>query len=236
MNSKLSFGVIATLIAVIALGVAIFKGGTETIIREVSKEANLGGITRYHYLSANQMAVNGVSDFSLEGSMVAGTSTDFWVNNLDATVWVQDLTVATDGTASSTFKISAEASSSPTDLIETMVLATPVWNNSIIGQYVIATSSTATSTSHLWDVGVNNKRHPVPIKIGERLNLHLQNAGGTATFTAVQTNCGSSDVCENATSTNRGFNVVWFAKLYSTSTTELAPNSQATFLKPFSQQ
>ena len=44
MNSKLSFGVIATLIAVIALGVAIFKGGTETIVREVS---NLGGGTRF---------------------------------------------------------------------------------------------------------------------------------------------------------------------------------------------
>lgn len=65
MNSKLSFGIIATLIAVIALGVAIFKGGTETIVREVS---NLGGGTRF---------INGLSTDSTSPSAGQVRTTTF---------------------------------------------------------------------------------------------------------------------------------------------------------------
>lgn len=229
---KLSiFGIIvATLLSIVALGVAISKNEPAAPVQA----EQLKGESNLDLLNLNQIGVNGVSDFSLEGSMVAGTSTDFWINNTGVTVFVYDLSVFTDGTASSTYKFFAEASTSPIALIELTTLSTPSWENAIINGVLIPTSTAATSTSHLWDVGVNNRKHPVGIKAGQRLNLHLQNAGGTATFTAVQTDCTSTGKCESATSTNRGFNVVWMAKLFSTSTAEFPTDSGR--LRPFSQQ
>ncbi len=119
-----------------------------------------------------------------------------WYNNTGMTQYVDLTEVSTDGTASSTFKLYAIATSSALNVIYDFF--TPTGGLMAIDGFSFATSTTATTTSSI-EKARNGKVIRVPD--GWRINFYLQAVDNRT--------CPTTGLCETATSTNRGFNMFW---------------------------
>lgn len=121
-----------------------------------------------------------------------------WRNTTGQTQYVDLAEISTDGTASSTYKFYAYATTSPARTIFDWVAPTSA-NRMLINGQQIATSSVATTTSS--ESIQNAALGVIQVPDGSYVNL---------LFTAVDNNlCAAAKRCETATSTNRGFNAYW---------------------------
>lgn len=138
----------------------------------------------------------------------------YWKNTTGKTVYIDNLDVATDGVASSTYKLYAYATSTASTTSATGVAGTyartlydftaPANNGTtrlIIDGALISTSSVATTTSNL-DKAYAPRVTLVPNNsyVFIQLQPNPSTAGGCS---------GLPGLCESATSTKRGFNIFW---------------------------
>ncbi len=126
----------------------------------------------------------------------AKTNQASWLNNTGMTQYVDLLDVSTDGTASSTFKIFAVATTSA--LTTLYDFTAPAGGLLAINGFSFSTSTTATTTSSI-DKAIAG--HVIRVPDGSRINIYLQAVDNRL--------CPATGLCETATSTNRGFNLFW---------------------------
>lgn len=136
------------------------------------------------------------------GKISAKTNVAFWKNTTATTQYVDYAAVATDGTASSTFRIYAYATSTaPRTLYDFVAPAQANANSTqlLINNFLFATTSAATTTTN-FDKALAGKTVAVPV--GSYVIIQMLNQ---------DTGCASqgSGVCETATSSRRGFNLQW---------------------------
>lgn len=135
------------------------------------------------------------------GTIPAGSNQASFRNTTGKTVYVDQVIVRTTGTASTTQRISVGSGSSATIADFTL----PTYALSSLLNYVLATSSAATTTSSVHGAGATDRAGVIAVADGDYINIAL-----TQTF--VQGNCSGS-VCETATSTNRGFNLEYLIRV-----------------------
>lgn len=134
-----------------------------------------------------------------------------WSNTLgkDVTANYGEALIPTGETASSTSKISlfATTSTSVNNSVDFGTLAEG--KRALIQAVNISTSTTATTTSSTYAMSAGKGNGSVLIPAGSVLMGYLQKD------TAASTGCGAlTGACESATSTNRGFNPLFRARLH----------------------
>lgn len=132
------------------------------------------------------------------GKIEAKTNTATWRGVPGQTAYVDYVETSTDGTASSSYKIYAVATTSAIRTLYDFVAPTSTEGKMAINNFVIATSSIATTTT-AFDKAPAGKTIRVPD--GYQLNFYLVNADSGC--------AAQAGFCEAATSSNRGFNVQW---------------------------
>lgn len=137
-----------------------------------------------------------------------------YTNNTGREVYVNYGTavIPTGSTASSTFKVSMFATTSTSVAVTSDfdALAGNTGKASLINGVLIATSSTATTTSSTYAVAVSKGNGTVIVPAGSSVFGYLQ--ANQATVTGCLPSVAG--VCEAATSTNRGFNPIFDIKIY----------------------
>ncbi len=141
------------------------------------------------------------------GKIIAKSNSAFYKNVSGQTEYFENVEVSTDGTASSTYKVYAYATTSAPRTIYDF--SAPVQNaNTLIwiNGFAIATSSVATTTSSDDTKGTGAgpaAGSVIQVPNNSYLDIVLvQNTTGCN---------GATSVCETATSTARGFNLQWRA-------------------------
>lgn len=144
------------------------------------------------------------------GTIGTGQNQGVWTNKTGRTVYVDYADVITTGAASSSFKITALATTT-SSIAASMWLtaptsATAATTTTLIGDAILATSSPAGYIINS-DIttGMTNASGTVPVLDGQSLIFYIRQAFGNA--------CTGS-VCEQATSTNRGFNLSWYLQAH----------------------
>lgn len=207
MNFK-QFGIMALIALVVALGVVIVT--SQPSQNNVIEEA-FGDATNY-----DQVGIGSLTYGTQVLQVAAGTSTAFWRNMSGETQFVLSR-IVTSGTASTSYRHYVGTTTAP--VFPTGNYTVPLYSSSITG-FVVATSTTATSTSSYGPYGgllVSDRW--IPVKTGEYVGYGLFNASGVAL--APLATCNGA-TCETSTSTNRGFNVTVILEMYATST---SPNA-----------
>jgi hypothetical protein len=152
---------------------------------------------------------NGDYVFTKGGTIPAGANQAVWINKTGRTVYVDYADVITTGIASSSMRVSAVATSSvSTSTLATtassMWLTAPIANPAgglLIDNVQIGTSSPKNTIINT-DVGPGtNASGTIPVADGSGIIFSLRQNNPN--------NCTGS-ACEQATSTNRGFNLTWF--------------------------
>lgn len=128
------------------------------------------------------------------GKIEAKSNQASWRNTTGGVVYVDLAELATDGTASSSFKLYVGTSTAATIASDfTAPFA------SLINGVILATSTIATTTTN-YDVAAQTP-HSIRVADGVYVNFQLQEKDSNA--------CGVAGTCETATSSNRGFNLQW---------------------------
>lgn len=131
----------------------------------------------------------------------------------DAFVFLGSVDILSGQTASSTYKVSifSTTTSSVPSTSDYDALAGNTGKASLINGVLIATSSTATTTSSVYASQAQKGNGFIVVPNGSTVFGYIQQN------TAAVTGCyAATGVCEVATSTNRGFNPVFNIKYYST--------------------
>lgn len=144
----------------------------------------------------NGESLGGIFENMAGGTIGAGRNQASFRNTYGKPIYVYLADVSTTGTASSSFTLYVATSSTATIADN---FTAPF--SSIINGFLLATSSVATTTSN-YDTPKNSR--VVKVNSGQYVVFQLQ-----STF-----DCVSNGLCETATSTNRGFNLVWRAKFH----------------------
>lgn len=156
-------------------------------------------------------------EFTFGGTIPTGSNRVVWTNKTGRIVYVPEIDVSTIGTtsnqslypffASSTENVYAFATTSTSaSALLTYDFTAPVNNASttlLINKFIIATSTSATTTSSMNLTGQGDTVADVPP--GGSIVIQLSTAVGCLT---------TAGVCESATSTSRGFNIKYFGKAY----------------------
>lgn len=160
---------------------------------------------------ANGLQVGNVVTRYVGGQIPAQQNQGSYCNKTGRTAWVDLVLASTDGTASSTYHIIVGTSTAAT----ITDFATPSFNNESLIAFPLATSSTATTTSNEIGSGgavISKQVQATTIADGQCLNIALEQ--GNVATAAPSAGCASSGgVCESATSTKRGFNINWVARI-----------------------
>lgn len=195
MNKKI-LGLVAVLVVGLLLG-----GGY--LLGKSSVPHSTGGVVNNNGVSFTNGADFGLLPVTVNwtgGKIAAKSNTAFWKNTTGMVQYVDYGEVSTDGTASSTYKVYAVATTSAiSTLYDSVATPTSTEGKMLINAFTIATSSIATTTTSI-DKAPAGKTIRVPD--GYQVNIYLVNS---------DTGCASqgSGVCETATSSNRGFNLPW---------------------------
>lgn len=209
MNKVLSS--ILVTVASLALGVSLWSVHLATALNP-----NLGGtVENFPSWFTNGLSVGnnsngntGVFTNAVAGQIGPGANTAHWTNNTGHTVFIPLVVLHTTGTASSSMKLIVSASTTVPALADDFnALNLPM--NDVAISTIVATSSTATTTSNLLSVAQNSSKSSgvISVAAGSSLNIVMHNASGVAN--APLNTCNGAS-CETATSTNRGFNVNWY--------------------------
>lgn len=220
MNKK----IIGLIIVSLCLGVAGLFLPVAKIADKVFGVADLTTITN-RFKFSHEVDFNGVSELWKTVAIGAGTSTAYYKNTTPGRVTVDFLAMQSTGTASSSYKIYAFATTTtnpPTQHLYTNPTAT--WNRSLLAGILIATSTAATSTNSvkLANYTNTNSAGTIDLEVGESLQFFLLNSSGVANVPLPTCN---GDSCEAATSTNRGFNLNFQLHLFATTTTGFPDSS-----------
>ena len=170
----------------------------------------IGSISKAGQLIASQEFVNGSSTEAMHDDTIsAGTSIKSVRNNTGSTIWV-DLTTQgwTSGTASSSYRIyifATTTSASEITRVYDFTAFTEALNgpNTFLIAQTYATSTTATTTNNITNFHSGEIGNPViEVASGDFVHTFIQVGDLTCELGGAVLPGG----CENATSTNRGFN------------------------------
>lgn len=157
---------------------------------------------------ASKTGKNSSAVFTASGTLAPGQNIDYWTNKTGRTVLFDYADVVQTGTgyASSTMRISVFATSTVSGINPYVApkVSTSSLSNFLIDNVRMGTSS---PSNYVWNADVNggtNATGTIAVPDGSSLVLFLQQGD-------YQANCTGS-ICEPATSTNRGFNLNWFAE------------------------
>ena|SRR3990167_4171882 len=200
-------GVLALILALVGL-----VGGNQPVSKVLERviERPLAGVTDFDELALQD---GGVEDVVLDYHQFilgGGVTSDVWTNRTGTDVFVNYGSLMTSGTASTTYRVFMFATTS-TSVASTndFTLISAALNTDIIRAWALATSTTATSTdTHYAIKDGRSDGSPTRIRNGESVIVYLQ-----STFFGP---CSGS-VCETATSSNRGFNIIGFISTHATS-------------------
>lgn len=191
-------GVVAAIVSILVAVVAL-----STVRTDTSVSSELGGISgpviNNPYAFANGVGIgNDGFVFNAEELTIGrGEDQKVWTNKLGRDVFVTYGQFTTDGTASSTYRLYAIATSStsiPDSHDFTALVAT---SSALIDGVSLATSTSATTTNSVLSAVQNKGQGTIKVPAGWSLISFLQAVDVPA--------CGGTGACEEATSTNRGF-------------------------------
>lgn len=224
-NNKIVLGIVAG--AVVLFGLLAFVFPKEKIIERV-----VGGATNY-----DELGIGAIELDVHTGKLGSGVNQAYWANNTGHSVFIDYATLALIGdstglrTASSTFRffVATSTASSVSDNIGNAFNMNPINYRSVMDGWLVATSTTATSTTNIYlanaGVSIDNygsttaandnltQSGPVEIRQGEYVNIYFKQENPLYCD-----GLANGRFCEAATSTARGFDVLWMFKTFATTT------------------
>lgn len=211
-NGYAFLGIVALVVALaVGLGFAAHSSPTSVSDSSVGSQAASGGTytNPVQFTKGLSLDVSNEIILAKRGTIAAGQNQGAWLNDTGRIVYVDYAELSTVSTVSPLTN-SATASTSMRVSIGTSTAASNLAINftqpyaSLVDNALIATGTPNISINSDKDVGTNG-RGTVPVLPGKYVYFLLRQ-DSTA-------NCTGS-VCENATSTNRGFNLFWYLTLH----------------------
>lgn len=210
-----ALGVVAVVIAVVAITIALFGGKTTATVPADNADQNVAGER-----AGFQEFKDGVKSGDLAGKWIskalppAVNQVKLYCNTSgrDTILDYGSMLVKTGDTASSTFKGSLFATTTTDSIPATEDFATLAeGRGALIQASSIATSTTASTTSSVYAVAIKQGNGAVVVPTNSCVWGYLQQ---DTTLGSVA--CAASSKCETATSTNRGFNPIFSIRVHAT--------------------
>ena len=209
-NYKDKAGVVALVVAILAIGISFFGGDTKTT--ETVREVELAGSSSFDVFEF-QNGEGTVSDYYLDQiTMTLGNATDTaWIQNLSGgTVYLRDPLLLSGNTASSTYRLRIIATTTPF-VPNSFDYVDFTQSGTTLVEAQIATSTTGTTTTGIITATSGNGGvGSIAVLNKQYVLLYMQ--------AVADVSCAPAIACETATSTNRGITPSAVFEVYATST------------------